>query len=349
MFKKMLSIIMFLMIMSYMLFSFKEKAAFASINVAEKRPVRVAVFLINFSDDYISLVRKDLEDIQEENPGKVEFTFYDAKSNQAVQNEQLDNVLKEGVDLIIMHLVKNRDELTVKRVTNQIAKANIPVIFFNREPLLSEIKRYNKSLYIGLDAKSDGTMEGEILANEWNTNRDSIDKNHDGIMQYVLLEGERNNLVAADRTKYSLLALSEAGVETQELERVFAYWSRELAKEAIESLFLKTGPKIEAIIANDDSMALGAIEALQSYGYNLGDKEKNIAVVGVEGLPESQKLINEGLMLGTIFQDPKAMAEALYTIGMNMVKGRDPIEGTDYQFDQTGVAIRIPNKIIYKK
>ncbi|NRU23905.1 ABC-type sugar transport system substrate-binding protein [Clostridium beijerinckii] len=129
MFKKMLSIIIFLMIMSYMLFSFKEKATFASINVAEKRPVRVAVFLINFSDDYISLVRKDLEDIQEENPGKVEFTFYDAKSNQAVQNEQLDNVLKEGVDLIIMHLVKNRDELTVKRVTNQIAKANIPVIF----------------------------------------------------------------------------------------------------------------------------------------------------------------------------------------------------------------------------
>lgn len=108
MFKKMLSIIIFLMIMSYMLFSFKEKATFASINVAEKRPVRVAVFLINFSDDYISLVRKDLEDIQEENPGKVEFTFYDAKSNQAVQNEQLDNVLKEGVDLIIMHLVKNR-------------------------------------------------------------------------------------------------------------------------------------------------------------------------------------------------------------------------------------------------
>lgn len=192
-------------------------------------------------------------------------------------------------------------------------------------------------------------MEGEILANEWNTNRDSIDKNHDGIMQYVLLEGERNNLVAADRTKYSLLALSEAGVKTQELERVFAYWSKELAKEAIESIFLKTGPKIEAIIANDDSMALGAIEALQSYGYNLGDKEKNIAVVGVEGLPESQKLISEGLMLGTIFQDPKAMAEALYTIGMNMVQGRDAIEGTNYQFDQTGVAIRIPNQIIYKK
>lgn len=70
MFKKMLSIIM-----SYMLLSFNEKATFANINAAEKRTIRVAVFLINFSDDYISLVRKDLEDIQEENPGKVEFTF----------------------------------------------------------------------------------------------------------------------------------------------------------------------------------------------------------------------------------------------------------------------------------
>ena len=167
-------------------------------------------------------------------------------------------------------------------------------------------------------------------------------------MQYILLEGERDNPVAVDRTKYSLLALDKAGVKTQELERVFAYWSRELAKDAIQSLFLKHGKNIEVIIANDDSMALGAIDALQSYGYNSGDKEKNIAVVGVEGLPESQKLISEGLMLGTIFQDPKALAEAMYTVGMNMVQGKDPIEDTEYQFDETGVAIRIPNQIIYK-
>nr|WP_241395711.1 substrate-binding domain-containing protein [Clostridium beijerinckii] len=208
--------------------------------------------------------------------------------------------------------------------------------------MLNDIKRYNKSIYIGLDARSDGIM-GELLTDEWNASRDSIDKNHDGVMQYVLLEGERNNLVAADRTKYSILALSEARVKTQELERVFAYWSREPAKEVIESLFLKIGPNIEVIIANDDSMALGAIESLQSYGYNLGDKEKNIAVVGVEGLPESQKLIREGLMLGTIFQDPKALEEVLYITRMNMVQGRDPIEGTDYQFNGTGVAIRILN------
>ena len=96
-------------------------------------------------------------------------------------------------------------------------------------------------------------------------------------------------------------------------------------------------------------MALGAIQALQAHGYNTGDKDKTIAVVGVEGLPETQELIKKGMMLGTIFQDPKALAEALYTVGMNLVKNQNPLEGTPYKFDDTGVSIRIPNQIIYKQ
>lgn len=95
-------------------------------------------------------------------------------------------------------------------------------------------------------------------------------------------------------------------------------------------------------------MALGAIKALQSHGYNTGDKEKTIAVVGVEGLPETQKLIEKGMMLGTIFQDSSFLAEALYNVGMNLVRGQNPLEGTSYKFDETGVAIRIPNEKIYK-
>ena len=79
--------------------------------------------------------------------------------------------------------------------------------------------------------------------------------------------------------------------------------------------FLSQGNKVEVIIANNDGMAQGAIEALQTYGYNLGDKAKTIPVVGVDGTPAAQELIKKGFMEGTVSQDAKAMAEAIYTIG----------------------------------
>ena len=89
-------------------------------------------------------------------------------------------------------------------------------------------------------------------------------------------------------------------------------------------------------------MAIGAIQALQKYGYNKGDKTKIIPVFGVDAIPEAQDLIRKGFMTGTVIQDAPAMAKAFYTVGMNLVYNKNPLEGTDYKFDETGVAIRIP-------
>lgn len=97
-----------------------------------KKPVKVAAFLQDFTDDLISEIHQNLEDIQKENPGKVEYTFYDAKSDQAIQDEELDKVLKEGTDLILLNIV-NRGN--VQTVINRIKETNIPVILFNREPI----------------------------------------------------------------------------------------------------------------------------------------------------------------------------------------------------------------------
>jgi methyl-galactoside transport system substrate-binding protein len=348
MLKKILSVTM-VIVMMIALLKFNNKTSFVSKNSTVRSPIKVAVLLINFTDEYISLVHKNLEDIQKENPDKVKFTFYDGKSNQSIQYEQLNKILREGVDLILLHLINNTDKATVQTVINQIKQTNIPVILFNREPItINDIKSYSKALYIGLDAKEDGIKQGKILIDAWNTNRDFIDKNHDGIMQYIMLGGSPDNIVALERTNYSISTIKAAGINTKELAAAFAYWTRDLAKNVMESFFLHYDGGIEVIIANDDSMALGAIDSLQSHGYNTGDKDKTIAVVGVEGLPETQELIKKGMMLGTIFQDPKALAEALYTVGMNLVNNENPLEGTPYKFDSTGAAIRIPNTIIYK-
>lgn len=342
--KRILVVIIVIIIESAILSMAGEKAV--CMNIGFRKPVKVAVLLMNFTDDYINLVRQSLEEVQRENPEKVQFTFYDGKSNQAIQDEELDEVVRKRFDLILLHLIGNRNSDTVEGVINKVKENDTPIIFFNREPITKDLlKSYGKALYIGLDAKEDGIMQGKILIDAWNTNKEIIDKNGDNILQYIMLAGERGNIVAADRTKYSVATINQAGIKTEELSLVYANWARDFAKNAIKSLFFRYGNKIEAIIANDDSMAIGAIEALQEQGYNKGDKGKTIAVVGVEALPEAKELIKNGIMLGTVFQNPRAMADAIYSVGINLVNNQNPLEGTQYKFDETGVSIRIPNTI----
>ena len=89
-------------------------------------------------------------------------------------------------------------------------------------------------------------------------------------------------------------------------------------------------------------MAIGAVRALQKYGYNNGNITKTIPVVGVDAVPEARELISKGFMLGSPLQDPLDMVNAIYTIGLNLVYGRNPVEGTPYSLDETGAAVRIP-------
>eukprot|EP00831_Metopus_contortus_P021606 TRINITY_DN19697_c0_g1_i5.p1 TRINITY_DN19697_c0_g1~~TRINITY_DN19697_c0_g1_i5.p1 ORF type:complete len:146 (-),score=37.47 TRINITY_DN19697_c0_g1_i5:5-442(-) len=79
--------------------------------------------------------------------GKVEYTFYDANSNQAIQNQQINKALEEGTDLVLLNIV---DRAYAQQVIDKIKQKNIPVILFNREPLTPvPIQSYGKSLYIG--------------------------------------------------------------------------------------------------------------------------------------------------------------------------------------------------------
>ena len=107
-------------------------------------------------------------------------------------------------------------------------------------------------------------------------------------------------------------------------------------------MFLRYSGKVEAIISNNDAMAIGAIEALQKYGYNTGDKSKNIVVVGTDGLPEAIDLINKGIMTGTVIQDPKVAAEMFYAIGINLINNLNPTENTDYKIVNEQIIIPYP-------
>ncbi|OOM75166.1 D-galactose-binding periplasmic protein precursor [Clostridium puniceum] len=338
---KKLSAIIFIIIMSLTILSCNKNTIYTNQRVVEGEPIKVSVLLYRFDDAYISLVRQSLEKIQKENKGKVEFTFYDGKNDQLIQNQTVDTLLeKNNTDLLLVNLVETN---STQDVINKVKERNIPVILFNREPVSIEaIKSYNKSCYVGTEAAEAGGIQGKVITNAWNSNKPSIDKNNDGILQYIMLMGESDNLDAVTRTKYSILSINNSGIKTQELALKVCNWNKDEAKNATKALFSQLGNKVEAIIANNDSMAIGAIEALQEYGYNKGNKTQTITVVGVDAIPEAQKLIKEGIMTGSVLQDSDALAKALYQIGTNLVYNRNPLYDTQYKFDATGVSIRLP-------
>nr|WP_202117341.1 galactose ABC transporter substrate-binding protein [Clostridium chromiireducens] len=318
-----------------------ENIVYADIN--SKNPVNIAVFINDFKDIFISNVMKNLENIQEENKTKVRFTLFDAKGNQAIQNENIDNALNDNFDLFVVNPVStNIDELDA--VLTKILQKNIPLIIYYAQTtsIIDFIRPYRKGVIIDTDIEQSGILQGKILSDIWASNKDALDRNKDGVMQYVMLKGPANSPETIARSKYSIQTLNDERIKTEELTSIVCNWDRNCAKSAIESYFLKNGNKIEAIIANNDAMAIGAIEALQRYGYNKGDNSKYIPVVGVDALPEAQNLIKQGVMTGTIVQDPIIHANAIFTIGMNLISGNSPLAGTKYKFDNTGTTVRLP-------
>jgi len=343
--KKILIFIMILVTIITLPVDISKNNVYASSNSNERKPVKIAVFLDNANAMYISRLKQNLELIQKENENKVEFTFFDGKDNQMLQNESIDKALKQDFDLFIIGIISQKLK-DVENILSKIMERNIPVIL-NPDPvqeIINFIKPYKSFVVIGADFEQSGTMEGKILVDEWNSNKEFIDKNHDNILQYIMLKGRIGSPLTYLRTKYSILALNDAGIKTEELASTECEWIEDCARSSIESLFLKYGNKIEAIISNNDAMAVGAVKAFQKYGYNKGDKEKTIPVVGIDGMPAAKDLIQKGFMEGTVVVEPHDLAEALYAIGMNLALDRPPLENTNYKFDNTGFTVHLTYK-----
>jgi methyl-galactoside transport system substrate-binding protein len=254
--KKLLSFI----IISILLLQSIKNPVYASPNISTQTPVKVGVFLNNFNDPFISDVKKNLEDIQKENENKIQFTFFDAKSNQVIQNENISQALNQYFDLFVINLVSAKIS-DIESTLNKIFQKNIPLILHlaPSTEFANLIRPYGKAVIIGSDEEQSGTLQGKILVDTWNANKGTIDKNKDNIMQYVMLKGPVDSQSSILRTKYSIRAINDAGIKTQQLLSATCDWNQECARNTMDAAILNLYDKIEAIIANNDTMAIGAI------------------------------------------------------------------------------------------
>ncbi|ADL50919.1 galactose ABC transporter substrate-binding protein [Clostridium cellulovorans] len=312
-------------------------------NGIKTETIEVGVVLNNFYNPYNLSIKKSLEDIAKENNNNVKFTFFDGKGNEAIENELVGKMFNENYKLLLVAIVDKRSSELVSNFVSKAKNKNVPIIFINTTPAdIDVLNGYTKALAINTDSIQAATLQGKLIVDAWNTNKKSMDKNNDDILQYILIQGEPESYAAIVRNQYVIQTINNARIKTEELAKISANWNSDIAEAAIQPLFFRYGDKIEAIISNNDSMAIGTIKALQKYGYNKGNKIKTIPVFGIGAVSEAQELIKKGFMAGSVLQNPRLLAEALYTVGMNLILNKLPLEGTNYKFDKRGKIILIP-------
>jgi ABC-type sugar transport system, periplasmic component len=315
----------------------------SSSDYNNRRIINGAVIFFSTDDPYTMKVVEGLKEIESVKENNVKFTFLNPQNNIAINNEILHNALQMNYDLFILYL-PDRTEEAVESVINSVSQRNKALIIMNipTEIVAKLSKIYNNVAFVTPDSKKAGIAQGNIIVDLWKSNKNALDKNGNDVLEYILLQGPTNDPQVVDRTKYAISTINDAGIKTKELAVANASWNKELARTSIDNLFLRYDGNIEAIISNNDAMAVGAIEALQKYGYNKGDKLKNIVVVGIDGLQEAKELIDNGVMTGTVIQDPKVNSQLLYTVGVNLVNNSSPTENTNYQIVDGQIIIPFP-------
>ncbi|MNE56517.1 D-galactose-binding periplasmic protein precursor [compost metagenome] len=186
---------------------------------------------------------------------------------------------------------------------------------------------------MGTDSKESGVIQGKLIEKHWKANP-NWDLNKDGQIQYVLLKGEPGHPDAEARTTYVTKTLNDDGIKTQALQMDTAMWDTAQAKDKMDAWI--SGPnanKIEVVIANNDAMAMGAVEALKAHN------KSSIPVFGVDALPEALAMVKSGAMAGTVLNDADNQAKATFELAKNLAAGKPAADGTQYKIENKVVRI----------
>lgn len=294
-------------------------AAAAEESVAAGGNIGVCIY--KFDDAFMTTYRNALQEILEGKGYTV--TFMDGKNDQAEQNNQINNFIAQGVDALIINPVMTS---AADQIIATVKDADIPTVLINREPTAEQMSAYEKLVYVGCDARQSGTMQGELIL-ETETKGDI---NGDGKISYIMIQGDPENVDAQYRTEFSVKALTDAGMEVEELLKQRGDWDQAKAQQIAQDALNQYGDKIEVIFCNNDAMALGALQAIEAAGRKVNE---DIYLVGVDALTEAVQNVIDGKQTGTVFNNHFAQAQAASDIAVKFLNGEkvDAVNMVNYE------------------
>ena len=284
----------------------------------KKNVIKIGLCLYRFDDTFISNVRQEIEEYakeyEKEHDIKINLEVVDARDNQNTQNHQVERFVSLDYDVLLINVV---DRFAASNMIETAVGANIPIVFFNRKPVDDDLNRADNIYYVGAGPKAAGIEQARIIINAYNENPHSIDIDGDGVINYVLLEGEPSHQDSLVRTEWVIKTLQENNIPINKLSGAIGNWERAQGSALMED-FLNKYSNIDLVISNNDDMGLGAIDAIERANNITG-----IKVVGIDGTKEALEAINEGKLLGTIESDKKEYAKAVVEIAMHSIGKSD--------------------------
>ena len=293
--------------------------AFAALSAsaAQADDVLIGSCIYKFDDTFMTGVRNNMQKAADDLGAEIELV--DSQNRQPAQNDQVDTFITKGVTALVINPV---DRSAAGPLVDKAKAAGLPIVFINREPEKALLDNWEKAWYVGAKAEESGTIGGELIADYFKSHPEA-DKNGDGVLQYILIKGEQGHQDATLRSEYCVKAMKDAGLKIEEIGADNANWDKVQGHDKMKNFITSKGiESIEAVLANNDDMALGAIEALKSEGYNTGkDPSKYIPVVGVDATAPALQAIANGQMLGTSLNDAYNQGTAAVRIAVQASNG----------------------------
>lgn len=313
----------------------------------EKKDLSIGVLVWKYDDTYGSTVRAAMEkyakELGDELGYNISLDMQDANDDFPTQLNQATIMFANQPDFVIVNLAEVQNGMPIVELAKE---NNVPFLMYNKEPsedTVQEVIVDSGSIFVGTTPREAGDMQGEILAELYQKDN-SIDRNGDGKLQYLMFMGEPQNPEAIARSQYSVETAIANGLDLEQLgETMVCNWDQAKAQDAMTAAWAQYGDQIEVIFANNDMMALGAVAALNAVGYNTGEEgDPKVVVIGVDAVDSALESIKNGGMTATVQQDGDAMGKANIRIAINGALGLDWLAGTDYTLAEDGYSVRIP-------
>ena len=250
---------------------------------------------MKFDDLWLTTLRDAMTEYAASQPG-VELIAVDSKEDVATQLGQVENFVAQKVDAIII-IPANTD--AADPMTKAAQDAGIPLVYVNRIP--SNLPE--GVVYVGSDSIQAGIMQAEWLAEQLGGQGNVVIMNGDLAQEAAQMRTEGEKQVFAKFPDIKIIREDTGN------------WSRDQGLALMEN-WLASGDQIDAVAANNDEMAIGALQAIEAAG-QLG----NILVGGVDASPDALQEMDEGRLNVTVFQNAKGQGEGGIKAAIALAKG----------------------------
>jgi inositol transport system substrate-binding protein len=265
----------------------------------------VGVSMSSFDDNFLTVLRNGMTEYAEGLEG-VELQIEDADDDVGKQLNQIENFVAAGVDAIVVNAV---DTSATEAITEKAAAAGIPLVYVNREPINIDTLPDNQA-FVASNELDSGTLQAKEvcrLLGEQGLTDASI----------LLMQGELSNQAAVMRTKdvHDVAATPECSF-MHVVEEQTGNWQRQQGADLMTN-WITAGIEYHAVVANNDEMAIGAIQSLKAAGVPMDQ----VVVAGVDATQDALTAMQAGDLDVTVFQDAAGQGQGAINAALALANG----------------------------